>query len=72
MENTKQLVKNILQYCTLLKKDTNFIEKHQLNVIYGEFYLDFKDYLTKLYEKYGLKQIKNYLIINPLLIITKC
>jgi hypothetical protein len=48
-------------------KDKNFIAEPPLNVIDGELYLDFKEYLTKLYEKAGINEIKNYLISNPLL-----
>lgn len=48
-------------------KDKHFIAEPSLNVIDGELYLDFKEYLTKLYEKAGINEIKNYLIDNPLL-----
>ena len=48
-------------------KDNNFIAEPPLNIIDGEFYLDFKEYLTKLYEKAGIKEIKDYLIKNPFL-----
>ena len=48
-------------------KDKNFIAEPELNVIDGEFYLDFKEYLTKLHEKAGITEIKNYLIKNPIL-----
>lgn len=48
-------------------KDKNFIAEPQLNVIDGELYLDFKEYLTKLHEKAGINEIKKYLIENPIL-----
>jgi len=48
-------------------KDKNFIAEPELNVIDGELYLDFKEYLTKLHEKAGITEIKNYLIKNPIL-----
>ena len=48
-------------------KDKNFIAEPELNVIDGELYLDFKEYLTKIHETAGINEIKNYLIKNPLL-----
>ena len=47
-------------------KDNNFIAEPPLNIIDGEFYLDFKKYLTKLYEKGESNLLKNLKEIDKL------
>jgi hypothetical protein len=66
------------KYETIRKRDAavkyivktgDFIAKSELPFLDGELYLDFKEYLTKLHEKGGLKEVKNHLIKNPLVLV---